>query len=290
MASLSLLQTGQPSISAQRVATRRAEHQVLDFPRVFDDPLALTIIGSDGAAVLANSPQKSPDLESRFIRAFMAARSRYAEDQFAEALNRGCKQYVLLGAGLDTFAYRNPYGESDIRVLEVDHPATQQWKRQRLAAAGIPIPMNLTFVPVDFEQRDLAECLGETCFQKGEPAFFSWLGVTPYLTKEAFERTLQFVASMPSGSGVAFDYAVSRSALTAMEQSALNILSDRLAAVGEPFRLFFEPAPLMEELRAAGFREVEDLASSEINERYFKNRVDGLRVFGGFAHLLSAIV
>ena len=290
MASLSLLQNGKPSISAQRVALRRAAHQVLDTPRVFDDPLALMIVGSEDASQLTASPHKLDDLESRFIRAFMAVRSRYAEDQLAEALSRGVVQYVVLGAGLDTFAYRNPYNPWDLQIFEVDHPATQQWKRERLASASIPIPEGLTFVPVDFERRELAECLSETSFRPNVPTFFSWLGVTPYLTTAAFSATLQFIASMPAGSGVVFDYAVSRSSLSVMEQSALDILSDKLAVVGEPFRLFFEPKDLVAAMRDFGFVRIEDLATVDINARYFKDRADGLRVFGGFAHLLSAVV
>lgn len=289
MASLSLLQTGKPSISAQRVAVRRAAHQVLDNPRVFEDPLAVSIIGPEDASSLT-AASHGYDVESRFIRAFMAVRSRFAEDELDAALDRGCSQYVILGAGLDTFAYRNRYSGTNLKIFEVDHPATQQWKLERLAATGIPIPPNLRFVPVDFEQRALPECLDETGFQRNELTFFSWLGVTPYLTSDAFTSTLEFIASLPSGTGVVFDYAVTRAALSAMEQSALSVLSDRLAAVGEPFRLFFEPKSLREELIRMGFRNVEDLATNQINARYFKDRTDGLRVFGGFAHLLCATI
>ena len=136
----------------------------------------------------------------------MAARSRYAEDQLAHAVANSAKQYVVLGAGLDTFACRNPH--PGVRVFEVDHPATQTWKRDQLQAADIAIPPTLTFVPLDFEQRTLADGLREAGFRESEAAFFSWLGVTPYLTHAAFTATLSFIARMPAGSGVVFDFAI----------------------------------------------------------------------------------
>ncbi len=281
------MQSGMPSISAQRVALHRAAHQLLDHPLVFPDPLAVAITGEEGAA-LAQSTPKPLDFESRFIRAFMVARSRYAEDQLAAAVAKGVKQYVILGAGLDTFAYR--YSDKNFSVFEVDHPATQRWKRQRLAAVQIHIPPQLTFVPVDFENSELSQRLTECGLQKNLPTYFSWLGVTPYLTPEAFESTLRMVASMPAGSGVTFDYAVVRSSLGTFEQTTLDKYSHRLAAIGEPFRLFFEPVSIAADMKKFGFSRVEDLASPDINDRYFKDRADGLRVFGGFAHLLSAWV
>jgi methyltransferase (TIGR00027 family) len=171
----------------------------------------------------------------------MAVRSRYAEDSLALAVERGVRQYIVLGAGLDTFAYRNFYAEVGLRVLEVDHPATQAWKRGLLTAAGIPIPPQLAFAPIDFERQTLRDGLPSAGFDAAAPAFFSWLGVTPYLTREAFTATLQFVLSMPPGSGVAFDYAVVRSSLNPREQMAMDALSARVAAAGEPFQLFLDP-------------------------------------------------
>ena len=144
------MQEGKFSRTARRVAIRRAAHQLLDHPRVLDDPLALRIIGAEAAEELRSNP-KEHHAFSRAFRAFMAARSRYAEDELAGAVERGVRQYVVLGAGLDTFAYRNPH--AGLRVFEVDHPATQAWKREQLSAAGIAIPAALTFVPVDFERQ-----------------------------------------------------------------------------------------------------------------------------------------
>ncbi len=282
------MQNGNPSITAQRVALRRAAHQVLDNPLVFDDPYALTIIGAEAASNLRSAPAKLFDPGSKYIRAFMAARSRYAEDQLAAAMKCGVKQYVILGAGLDTFGYRNQYPAAELSVIEVDHPATQAWKREILLTEGIAIPSNVAFAPVDFEKQTLAEGLRAAGCETRHQTFFSWMGVTPYLTSDAFSAVLLFIAGMPPGSGVAFDYAVSRASLNPIERTALDALSSRVASAGEPFQLFFEQTQLALQLGGLGFRDVEDLGSKQINDRYFSGRSDGLHVIGGLARLVSA--
>jgi methyltransferase (TIGR00027 family) len=281
------MQEGKFSRTAQRVAIRRAAHQLLDQRRVLDDPLALRIIGSDAADGLRSNP-KEHHAFSRAFRAFMAARSRYAEDELARAVANGVRQYVVLGAGLDTFAYRNPH--PGLRVFEVDHPATQAWKREQLQAAGIAVPVGLTFVPVDFEGQTLADGLGRAGLDLGAAAFFSWLGVTPYLTREACMMTLSFVAKMPVCSGVVFDFAVDPALLNAGQRQALDALSERVARYGEPLQLFFDPGKLQDELRGMGFQRTEFLQGKEINARYFKDRDDGLLVRGGIGHLMGAWV
>ena len=276
---------GKFSRTARRVAIRRAAHQILDRPRVLDDPLALLIIGTEAAEELRSNPKEGHAF-ARAFRAFMAARSRYAEDELARAVAHGVRQYVVLGAGLDTFAYRNPH--PGLRVFEVDHPATQAWKREQLQAAGIAIPPSLTFVPIDFEQQTLADGLGQSGFKAEEAAFFSWLGVTPYLTREACMATLGFIAKMPAGSGVVFDFAVDRSLLKWGQRMALDALSRRVARYGEPFQLFFDPGKLQDELKGMGFSRTELLQGEQINARYFKDREDGLLVRGGLGHLMGA--
>jgi methyltransferase (TIGR00027 family) len=281
------MQQGQFSLTAQKVAIRRAAHQLLDDPKVLDDPLALRIIGVEAAQELQSSPRESHGF-ARAFRAFMAARSRYAEDQIAQAVAHGVKQCVVLGAGLDTFACRNPYPA--LHVFEVDHPATQAWKREQLHAAGIVIPPSLALVPVDFERQVLADELRQAGFRESEPVFFSWLGVTPYLSHAAFATTLSFIAKMPSGSGVVFDFAIDRKLLNLGQRIALDVLANRVAAAGEPFQLFFDPATLQEELKGLGFRRTEFLDREQLNARYFKDRTDGLRVRGGLGHLMGAWV
>jgi methyltransferase (TIGR00027 family) len=183
---------------------------------------------------------------------------------------------VILGAGLDTFAYRNPF--PSLRVFEVDFPATQEWKRAMLAEAEIAVPGNLTFVPLDFEHKTLAASLAEAGFDARLPAFFGWLGVVPYLTLAAFRATLETIARMPAGSGVSFDYAIAPETLSPAGRTAFDALAGRVAAAGEPFQLFFTPEELAEELRHAGILRIEQLDSDQLNERYFKDRADGLKL------------
>lgn len=266
----------QPSRTAHRVAVRRAIHQLRDTPRVLDDPVALKIIGSEEAGELAAQPEDSG--AGRYLRAFVAARSRYAEDHLAEAVKCGTKQYVVLGAGLDTFACRNPF--DGLRVFEVDYPATQAWKRSRLESAQIALPDSLTFVPVDFERQTLAQGLKDAGFKADQPAFFSWLGVTPYLARETVLAILQWLISICSSNGVVFDYVVPRSSLSPLSRAAFDLLANRVAAAGEPFIGFFDPDQLTSDLRKMGFVHVEDLDAERINARYFASRSDGLHVAG----------
>jgi methyltransferase (TIGR00027 family) len=278
---------GTPSRTAQGVARRRATHQLLDHPRVFDDPLALRILGEDDARALATDRARF-DTAPR-LRAFVAARSRYSDDELAMAFARGVRQCVVLGAGLDTFAYRNPYAASGLRVFEVDHPDTQAWKRECLEAAGIAIPASVAFVPVDFENASLAECLKASGFDAGQPAFFSWLGVIPYLSLEAARATLAWIASLPRETAVVFDYGVDPALLSPALRAAFEILAERVRRAGEPFRLFFNPADLAAMLRELGFHDIEDLHGAEIDRRYFHGRTDDLRAAGA-AHLIRARV
>jgi methyltransferase (TIGR00027 family) len=280
----------QPSATAQRVAIRRAAHQLLDDPKVLDDPLALRIIGKEGALTLHSNPQHFESAPfSSYLRAFVAARSRCAEEELALRVQRGVSQYVILGAGLDTFAYRNPYPESTLHVFEVDHPATQIWKRARLRETGIVVPPALTFAPVDFETQTLKEGLQGAGYTPDRGTFFSWLGVTEYLTNEVVMATLRFIASAPVGSGVVFDYMISPSLLTPAQRSRFDALAQRVASAGEPWQAFYEPAQLTRDLQAMGFRYVEDSGPEEINARYFKDRKDGLRV-GSLSHVMKARV
>jgi methyltransferase (TIGR00027 family) len=283
------MRDARPSATAYRVAIRRAQHQVIDDdPKVLDDPMALPIIGGEAAARLKDESDGRQGRFARAVRAFMVARSRYAEDELARAVARGATQYVILGAGLDTFAYRNPYAAGALRVFEVDHPATQEWKRGRVAAAGIAATGSVTYAPVDFEKQALPEGLARAGFQADAITFFSWLGVTMYLEPAAIKATLGYIASTPRGGGVALDYAVPRSSLSWMGRIALDVMSRRVARSGEPLRTFFDPRELVAQMRAIGFSSVEDLGKEEINARYFKNRADGLEVVGSLGRVMTA--
>lgn len=278
------MQKGQPSRTAFGVAKRRAVHQLWDSPRVLDDPVAVKIIGHDAAAEISGA-RPSESAFSVFLRAFVVARSRYAEDQLAQAVAHSVRQYVVLGAGLDTFAYRNPH--RDLKVFEVDHPATQAWKQRGLRQAGIEIPPNLVFVPFDFESESLAEALNQGGFQPEQPAFFSWLGVTQYLERKTTLETLRWSITSCARNGVVFDYGIPRESLSPGSQLAFDALAARVADAGEPFVNFFDPADLARELRAMGYTQLEDLGADEINSRYFDARIDGLRT-GGAGRLMCA--
>jgi methyltransferase (TIGR00027 family) len=254
------------------VAIRRAAHQVVDRPPVLDDPIAVRLVGAGYRGKMGRASHRV----GRDARAYMAGRSRYVEDQLAEAVAHGVTQYVVLGAGLETFAYRNPY--PSLRVFEVDFPATQEGKRMMLAEAAIAVPASLTFVPLDFEHQTLGEGLAEAGFDARRPAFFGWLGVVPYLTLEAFRATLGTIAQLPAGSAVSLDYALAPETLSPAGHTAFEALAGRVAAAGEPFRLFFTPETMELELRRAGFQRFEQLDYEQINERYFKERADGLRL------------
>jgi methyltransferase (TIGR00027 family) len=275
-----------PSRTALRVALRRAAHQLLDSPKVLDDPLAVRIVGDAGAEIHAE-PARHRTRIAKHFRAFVVARSRHAEDQLAASVARGIAQYVILGAGLDTSAYRG-VALDGLKVFEVDHPNTQAWKLDCLKAAEIPIPESVRFVSVDFERQELAKELAAAGFRVDQPTFVSWLGVVPYLTKEAAAHTFGFLGKLPVGSGVVFDYSVPRSSLGLVERLALDALTRRVARAGEPFRLFFTPEELDEFLKGLGFRQIEQVTANEINSKYFANRQDGLRVVGTAGRLVSA--
>ncbi|MYU14630.1 SAM-dependent methyltransferase [Streptomyces sp. SID8361] len=259
------MQIGRPSTTARGAAAFRAAHQELEDGRVFHDPLALRILAADA---------DDPVLEAAFhpgredVRLSVAARARFAEDAVAAAVARGIRQAVALGAGLDTFGCRNPYEADGLRVFEVDHPATQEWKRDRLAAAEIPVPPSLTFAPVDFERQGLADGLTAAGFDAARPAFFIWLGVVPYLTHTAVLDTLGFIAGLPDGSGVVFDYGEPPDVLPPEQRAVHEARAEWAAKAGEPFLSFFTPEELGGELRRLGFSETEDIRYRDLAARY----------------------
>jgi methyltransferase (TIGR00027 family) len=281
------MREGIPSGTARRVALRRAAHQVFDDPVVFRDPLALKILGLD-ADSLALSDLRAPSRpHSIAMRAFLVARACFAEETLARAVHtRRVEQYVLLGAGLDTFAYRNPY--ADLRVFEVDHPDTQAWKLHVLDQNQIPVPDSVRHVAVDFHHDSLGDELLRAGFDAERPAVFAWLGVVPYLSEEGFSSTLSYLAGCANGSELIFDYGLPRHALPLLEQLAFDSLQARVTASGEPFQLFFEPDEIRDALKRKNWHVLEDLGRDAMNARYFTDRRDQLRCLGSGGHLVSA--
>jgi len=275
---------------AQRGAIKRAEHQLLDQPKVLDDPLALPILGKDSDSIMqAELFQSESSPLSPCLRATTVVRSRYVEDKLAIGVRRGVRQYVILGAGLDTFAYRNPYPKGSLHVFEVDHPITQAWKRSRLREVGVLPPSDLTFAPIDFETQTLMEGLREVGYDPAKCTFFSMLGVTPYLTIEAVLATLRWIALSSEGSEIVFDYLILPSLLTPDQRSFFEAFAQKVASAGDPWQTFFDPGSLKRDLRAFGFGYVEDKGPEEINTMYFKNRKDELRTWG-LTNIMSARV
>lgn len=269
---------------------RRAAHQLHDErPFVFEDPFAVRILPPEVRLELQRTPAASRKPFSAAMRAFMVCRARFAEDVLADGVrDHGVQQALVLGAGLDTFALRNPY--ANLRVFEVDHPATQSWKRELLTLAELTLPDTLRFVPVDFERQSLRQQLLHAGFDFSVPTAITWLGVVPYLTAEAFAATARVLGRLPAGSSLVFDYSLPREALPPVEQLMLDSLAARVALAGEPFQLFFTPESLAEELDRYNLGVVEDLDSAALNARYLDGRGDGLHLRGRAGRLCHAQV
>jgi methyltransferase (TIGR00027 family) len=270
----------QPSRTALSVATHRAVHQLLEGGRVFRDPLAVRILATTPEA-LFRSPWVEPDRAS--MRAFVAVRAAFAEEVLAAAVRiHHASQLVVLGAGLDTFAYRSPYGPA-LDVFEVDHPATQAWKGRRLSETGILPPPYLTFVPVDFEADTLGERLASTGFDPKARTVVSWLGVVPYLTIQAIRAALQWMSDLPGGVDVVFDYSEPPERLPDRAREAQLARAGRVAGYGEPFVSHFDPLELHALLADVGLAVIDDLASADM-----RRPVAGARASRGGGHLLHA--
>jgi methyltransferase (TIGR00027 family) len=259
------VQAGEPSHTARGAAAYRSIHQTLEGGIIFSDPFASRILDNETRAKL---DEAAADPSLRPWRLFIAARSRFSEDTLAACVARGVRQIVVLGAGLDTFSLRNPYAGEGVRVFEVDYPATQDWKRERLKQAGLAVPASLTFAPVDFERQSLADGLMAAGFRADRPAFFQWLGVVPYLTREAVAMTLDFIAGVPE-SEVVFDYAEPFENYPADRRANVMAVAARTASLGEPWLSFFDPIELSEILRHKSFGIVEDLGLAEITDRFY---------------------
>jgi methyltransferase (TIGR00027 family) len=276
------VQSGKPSQTARGAAAHRAAHQLLEEGSIFSDPLAVRILGEDAASI-ARDAAENPS--RRGMRLFIAARTRFAEDALAAAVARGVRQLVVLGAGLDTYAYRGSCA-ARVHIFEVDHPATQLWKRERLAQAAIPVPASLTFAPIDFEHQSLPDGLAAAGFDRAQQTFFTWLGVVPYLTEEAILSTLAHIAGLPGGAHVVFDYGDPPHTLSPELRARHGRRAARVEALGESWVTYFEAESLGEKLLTIGFTELEDLGPPQIAARYFPGAFGPRPEKGG--HILRA--
>lgn len=265
------------------IARQRAAHQVLDHGSILYDPFAIRILPEHEKDVLQFANEHPL---ASIGRLFTTARSRIAEDALSRAVERGVQQIVVLGAGLDTFALRNPYGAGQIHIYEADHPATQTWKRGRLDEAQVALPPSLTFVPTDFERDDVGDKLVAAGLQQNAPAFFTWLGVVPYLTQAAVSRTLDYMSSIQD-SEVVFDYMEPPEAFSEELRQLEAKRTEQLEKIGERLTSRFEPTGIAAMLRSHGFCAIEDISYQEIASR-FGRAIRGLAPGRAGVHVVHA--
>jgi len=260
------------SRTALGTAYMRAAHQLLDAPpRILEDPLAVRLLGPTAVQRINATRESYQTPERRALRAHVVLRSRFAEDRLAVAVQRGVTQYILLGAGFETFALRQPIWALPLQILEVDHEGTQTIKRTQLAAAGLTMPENATFARIDFAHEPLRDGLLRYQVSLDEPTFFAWLGVTMYLKEEAIDAVLRSVAAFPAGSEITLTYAPS-------PRDSPSPVAQRAASLGEPWVSYFTADALEAKLRGVGFSNVEFLAPAAAAARYFRGRPHDLPV------------
>jgi methyltransferase (TIGR00027 family) len=263
---------GRFSATAFGAAIQRAVHQTEPKP-ILIDPIVGRLLATIPRPTEGNVRERFGVVNSSVF----VLRSRYAEDELEAAAKRGVGQYVILGAGFDTFAYRQPGYARDLTIYEVDHPVTQQGKREALQAAGIELPSNLRWAPIDFERQTLDQGLATAGFDANRPAFFSWLGVTQYLTLPAIEATLAYVASLPAGSTIVLTFVLPDSELQGDDLHMAVGGARGAASIGEPWLTRLRPSEIDGTARSLGFSEVEHLSPEAATARYFAGREDGLQ-------------
>ncbi len=276
-----------PDSTAVRVALWRALHAQVDPPpHVLEDEIGLRLVAPDDG--WRRRPDMNPDATRRF-RASIVARARFIEDLIEEQAGHGVGQYVILGAGLDTFAQRRPEVASRLLVFEVDQPGTQAWKRQRLVELGFGVPDWLRLVPVDFEAGDAWwQRLGIAGFDASRPAVVASTGVSMYLTRDAIAATLRQVATLAAGTTLVMTFILPLELVEPEERPGLEAAERGARASGTPFVSFFAPSEMLALGRGAGFREVRHVSGALLAQRYFAGRTDGLRP--GSEELLVATV
>jgi methyltransferase (TIGR00027 family) len=274
------VEDGRVSRTALMMAAARAAHLIVDRPpRIFEDTSAVGLLG-DAADELIGPHRAGGDGAPFYarLRTIGVARSRYTEDRLAEAVARGVTQYVILGAGLDSFAYRSPF-VGRLAVFEVDHPATQAWKRERLDSAEIFVPSGVTFVPVDFHVDSLRARLVDAGFDLARPAFVSWLGVTNYLSREAIATTLETIGGLMPPTELVVQYWLSPEMRDDVGQAHVEVIMAAAAASGEPWLTFFSPTEMAELLNQCGFNVIEQVGQQQWIDATLWERFDDLTPF-----------
>ena len=265
------------SRTALATAYLRAAHQILDAkPFILDDPVAVQLLGEGAEQRIREAAERYQTPEALALRSHVVLRSRFAEDRLSTAVQRGVSQYVIVGAGFDTFALRQPLWANSLKVIEVDHLSSQAAKRLRIGEVGRQIPMNVVFADIDFEQESLRDGLLRNGVTVTKPTFFSWLGVTMYLTDSAINATLRSMATFPEGSEVVLTFLQPSMGDPHASPSEPSQLAQRVAESGEPFVSYFDQSTVKEKLLAAGFSSVEFLTPEIAKSRYFQQRQSDL--------------
>lgn len=296
------MEVDRASGTARVAAMLRASHAMFDAkPSIFCDELAAPLAGLVDAPALQSAismlrneiaRSASAGIADKFFnssRLTTVVRARYAEDMLASAIERGVSQYVILGAGLDSYAYRKQKNERPLKIFEVDFPASQSEKRERLEALNIDIPSNVTFVPIDFETQTMLEVLSTAGLNFEEPTFFSWLGVTFFLTDEAIDSTFTQVSSLAKGSEIVFDYVLPFEMLDDDSRQVVNVIKAIGVSSGESPGHCFEPNALAKRLKALGFSEVWHLTPDDVEKQYFSDRSDGLEATRVFQYMKARV-
>jgi methyltransferase (TIGR00027 family) len=269
-----LMQQRDASRTALGTARLRAMHQMFDAqPLILDDPIAALLLDRSDSGPIDGIAERHRSAGVAALRSHVVLRSRFAEDRLAEAVSRGVTQYVILGAGFDTFALRQPAWADTLKVIEVDHPASQAAKLSRIAAAGLAVPDNVRFAGLDFERESLLDGLGRQGVSLTKPTFFSWLGVTMYLEKTAIDAVFRSAAAFPAGSEIVLTFLP-----TPASKDTSSSLARRVTRAGEPFLSSFSPEQIASMLCDAGFASVGFLSSIEAEERYYRHRPNDLPV------------
>jgi methyltransferase (TIGR00027 family) len=259
--------------------------QIDPLPHVLEDEIGLQLVNPDAGW---RQRQDMHPQGTRGYRAGIVARARLIEDLVVEKLSHGIHQYVILGAGLDTFAQRRPEIASQLQIFEVDQPGTQEWKRRRLIELGFDTPENLHFVPVNFEAGESwKEKLIANGFDASQPAVIASTGVSMYLTKEANSMTLRQIASLCPGSILAMTFILPLQLIDPAERTQLQMVYERARAAGTPFISFFEPSEIMALARETGFKNTQHISRDGIIQRYFSGRTDGLQPSSGEEFLIA---
>jgi methyltransferase (TIGR00027 family) len=267
----------EPSQSALTAAAARAAHLIVDAPPfIFADVAASALLGGRADELIGYHRDHASHPILSAARAQVICRGRYTEDRLARAAAAGVRQYVVLGAGLDSFGYRSPLA-SQLRVFEVDHPATQQWKREALAAARIPVPGTVTFVPADLAAGSLADLLPASGFDPSRPALISWLGVTMYLTRDAIGQTLTAIGTLAPGTEVITDYMLPARLRDAAGDSYVELISPAAAERGEPWLTFLSPDEAAALLAGHGIEAAEHVHQRDTVDAALWHRADSLR-------------